>query len=322
MRNKAKVTSTPTEMANEGSNQDGFLKWRVKHSDGTRPTRNFCEEDRKWFLESMQAQSVDVVKRTKEISVVMRMTEKVLEQKGVTPSDLEDMLDELQDHVKSTDIVNDPHFIEGFVLKPLLGYLKNSHSNIRSKAADVLTTMVQSHEYVIHVVSYDFEPLIKCITSDPIETVRMKVINAISCIIRQHETCIAAFRLGDGYLGLIDALSCKSVSFQREVLELLRYMLCESSADCDLTMELGFSRIMLPFASSKDGEVRKAALKVLFQLAKDGRSEKLCAGDKKIISRVLEERIKYFQEQSADDQDAALEERKLLLSLVHECFDS
>lgn len=47
------------------------------------------EEDRKWFMEAMQAQSVDVVKRMKEITLVMQTPEQVLEAQGVTSADIE-----------------------------------------------------------------------------------------------------------------------------------------------------------------------------------------------------------------------------------------
>lgn len=40
-------------------------------------------------MEAMQAQSVDVVKRMKEITIVMQTPEQVLESQGVTPADIE-----------------------------------------------------------------------------------------------------------------------------------------------------------------------------------------------------------------------------------------
>lgn len=95
-------------------------------------------------MEAMQAQSVDVVKRMKEITLVMQTPEQVLEAQGVTSADIEgiiyhkslvflflslikfsflfqlyinfglgsgvcqlvDMLDELQEHVESIDMAN------------------------------------------------------------------------------------------------------------------------------------------------------------------------------------------------------------------------
>lgn len=42
-------------------------------------------------MEAMQAQTVDVIKRMKEITLVMQTPEQVLESQGVTPQDLEGM---------------------------------------------------------------------------------------------------------------------------------------------------------------------------------------------------------------------------------------
>lgn len=66
----------------------------------------YSEEDRKWFVEAMQSQTVDVIKRMKEITLVMTTPEDVLQAQGVTPDNIEDMLDELQDHVESIDMAN------------------------------------------------------------------------------------------------------------------------------------------------------------------------------------------------------------------------
>lgn len=40
-------------------------------------------------MEAMQGQTVDVIKRMKEIALVMKTPEQVLESQGVTPQDIE-----------------------------------------------------------------------------------------------------------------------------------------------------------------------------------------------------------------------------------------
>jgi len=78
--------------------------------------------------------------------------------------------------------VSDLHSIGGLV--PLLGYLKNSHANIRAKAADVVTTIVQNNPRSQQLVmeANGFEPLIYNFSSDPDVTVRTKALGAISCM--------------------------------------------------------------------------------------------------------------------------------------------
>ncbi|XP_021289345.1 uncharacterized protein LOC110420386 [Herrania umbratica] len=309
-------------MAKDGPNWDGLLKWSIAHSDGTRPTRNLSEEDRRWFMEAMQSQSVDVIKRMKEITLVMQTPEQVLEAQGVTSADIEDMLDELQEHVESIDMANDLHSIGGLV--PLLGYLKNSHANIRAKAAEVISTIVQNNPRSQQLVmeANGLEPLLSNFTCDPDVTVRTKALGAISSLIRHNKPGIAAFRLANGYAALRDALGTESVRFQRKALNLIQYLLNENSSDCSAVSELGFPRIMLHLASSEDAEVREAALRGLLELARDktgGNNGGLGEDDEK-LKQLLEERIKSISVMSPEDLGAAREERQLVDSLWSTCY--
>ncbi|KAF3617292.1 hypothetical protein FXO38_19945 [Capsicum annuum] len=312
-------------MAKEGPNWDGLLKWSLSHADGTNPPpRNLSEEDRKWFMEAMQAQTVDVVKRMKEITLVMQTPEQVLESQGVTSQDIEDMLDELQEHVESIDIANDLHSIGGLV--PLLGYLKNSHANIRAKAAEVVSTIVQNNPRSQQLVmeANGLEPLLSNFTSDPNVTARTKALGAISSLIRHNKPGIAAFRLANGYAALRDALSSESLRFQRKALNLIHYLLHENRSDCNVVTELGFPRVLMHLASSEDGEVREGALRGLLELAKDRTGED--AGSSSIeenekLKQILQERIEGISSMSPEDLGAAKEERQLVDSLWNTCYN-
>lgn len=76
----------------------------------------------------------------------------------------------------------DLHTIGGLV--PLLGHLKNSHANIRAKAADVVTTIVQNNPRSQQLVmeANGFEPLLSNFSSDPDVNARTKALGAISCM--------------------------------------------------------------------------------------------------------------------------------------------
>ncbi|TXG58642.1 hypothetical protein EZV62_016471 [Acer yangbiense] len=310
-------------MAKDGPNWDGLLKWSIAHSDGTQGPRNLSEEDRRWFMEAMQSQTVDVIKRMKEITLVMQTPEQVLESQGVTPQDIEDMLDELQEHVESIDMANDLHSIGGLV--PLLGYLKNSHANIRAKAAEVLTTIVQNNPRSQQLVmeANGLEPLLSNFSSDPDVSARTKALGAISSLIQHNKPGITAFRLANGYAALRDALGSESVRFQRKALNLIQYLLRENSSDCNVVSELGFPRIMMHLASSEDADVREAALRGLLELANDksdGNTGRLVEEDEK-LKQLLEERIKGISEMSPEDLGAAREERLLVDSLWNTCYN-
>ncbi|TMW86067.1 hypothetical protein EJD97_021999 [Solanum chilense] len=312
-------------MAKEGPNWDGLLKWSLSHADGTNPpARNLSEEDRRWFMEAMQAQTVDVIKRMKEITLVMQTPEQVLESQGVTSQDIEDMLDELQEHVESIDMANDLNSIGGLV--PLLGYLKNSHANIRAKAAEVVSTIVQNNPRSQQLVmeANGLEPLLSNFTSDPDVTARTKALGAISSLIRHNKPAIAAFRLANGYAGLRDALSSESVRFQRKALNLIHYLLHENRSDCNVVTELGFPRVMMHLASSDDGEVREGALRGLLDLAQDKTGEVAGSSsteENEKLKQILQERIKGISSMSPEDLGAAKEERQLVDSLWNTCYN-
>ncbi|KAI4354530.1 hypothetical protein L6164_003383 [Bauhinia variegata] len=310
-------------MAKDGPNWEGLLKWSLAHSDGTRPTGNLSEEDRRWFMEAVQAQTIDVVKRMKEITLVMQTPENVLEEQGVTPADIEDMLDELQEHVESIDMANDLHSIGGLV--PLLGYLKNSHANVRAKAAEVVTTIVQNNPRSQQLVmeANGLEPLVSNFSSDPDVNARTKALGAISSLIRHNKPGVNAFRLANGYAALRDALTSENVRFQRKALNLIHYLLNENSADCNIANELGFPRIMMHLVSSEDADVREGALRGLLGLArdkKDGTTSRLGEDDEK-LKQLLQDRINGISLMSAEDLGAAREEGQLVDSLWDTCFN-
>ncbi|XP_057459111.1 hsp70 nucleotide exchange factor fes1 isoform X2 [Lotus japonicus] len=270
-------------------------------------------------MEAMQAQTIDVVKRMKEITLVMQTPQQVLEDQGVTPADIEDLLDELQEHVESIDMANDLHTIGGLV--PLLGHLKNSHANIRAKAADVVTTIVQNNPRSQQLVmeANGFEPLFSNFSSDPDVNARTKALGAISSLIRHNKPGITAFRLANGYAALKDALSSGNVRFQRKALTLIHYLLHENSSDCHIANELGFPRILMHLASSEDADVREAALQGLLEL--NHNTKDVSAEDTEKMKQLLQERINSISLLSEEDLGASREERQLVDSLWVTCFN-
>ncbi|KAH0927615.1 hypothetical protein HID58_019871 [Brassica napus] len=311
-------------MAKDGPNWDGLLKWSLSHADGTQPTRQLSEEDRKWFMEAMQSQTLDVVKRMKEITLVMQTPEQVLVEHGVTPDDIEDLLDELQEHVESIDMANDLHSIGGLV--PLLGFLKNSHANIRAKAADVVSTIVQNNPRSQELVmeANGLESLLSNFTSDADVHARTQALSAISSLIRHNKPGVTAFKLANGYAGLRDAMASDSVRFQRKALNLLQYLLQEDDSDRSIATGLGFPRVMMHLASSEDAETREAALRGLLELTREKNdrsgSSSIEKGDEK-LKQLLEERIEGISLMSQEDLGTVKEERQLVDSLWRVCYN-
>ncbi|KAK8950493.1 hypothetical protein KSP40_PGU009935 [Platanthera guangdongensis] len=89
-------------MAGDGVKWDGLLKWSLSHADGTGPKRVLSDEERRWFLEAMGANSVDVIKRMKEITEVMKTPEDVLDAHGVTTAHIEVLASVIRDDIPET----------------------------------------------------------------------------------------------------------------------------------------------------------------------------------------------------------------------------
>ncbi|KAM3340865.1 hypothetical protein P3S68_028500 [Capsicum galapagoense] len=165
-----------------------LLKWSLSHADGTNPPRNLSEEDRKWFMEAMQAQTVDVIKRMKEITLVMQTPKQVLESRGGRGD-----------------------FSRYRSLQICWMSFKNTLNRLTwlmTKAAEVVSTIVQNNPRSQQLVmeANGLEPLLSNFTSDPDVTACTKALGAISYLIRHNKPGIAAFLLANGYATLRGAL--------------------------------------------------------------------------------------------------------------------
>lgn len=310
-------------MAGDGPDWKGLLKWSLSHSDGTSSARQLSEEDRKWFMEAMQDQTVDVIRRMKEIAMVMNMPVEALQAQGVTVEDLEALLEELQSHVESIDMANDLHAIGGLV--PLLNYLKNPNASIRARASEVVSTMVQNNPKCQQLVmdAKGLESLLVNFMSDPDTTVRTKSLGAISSLIRNNKPGVTAFRLANGYTGLKDALVSDNPRLRRKGLQVLQYLLHENPNDNSIAADLGFIRLLTSLVGDSNADIRQEALHNLVELAQNGKvgKEAQVLEDSGHLRQVLGSQIDMIQSMKPEDIEAVKEERLLLDSLWQTCFN-
>ncbi|CAM6098192.1 unnamed protein product [Calypogeia fissa] len=301
---------------------EALLKWSIANTDGLQqaPAREISEEDRKWFNEALQAHTIDVIRRMKEISLVLNTPQQILDEQGVTPEEQEGMLEELQEHVESIDMANDLHAIGGLI--PLLNYLKNPHAPIRARAAEVVMTMVQNNEKCQKQVMDEkgLQLLLHNFTSDEDVNVRAKALGAISSLIRHNKDGVAAFRLGNGYAGLRDALSTGHSRLQRKALQVLLYLLQENPKDAKVVSDLGLTRVLISLLSSQDADIRQAALSCLVETSKNVGLE-AAAETRGQLKQLLSQRIEEIKQLGPDDQAAAKEECYLIDSLWKLAFN-
>ncbi|KAL3687516.1 hypothetical protein R1sor_013825 [Riccia sorocarpa] len=298
----------------------GLLKWSVAHTDGTNSSaRNMSEEDRKFFYEAMQAQTIDTIQRMKEITLVMNMPQDVLDGQGITNGEIEEMLEELQEHVESIDMANDLHAIGGLI--PLLNYLKHSDASVRARAAEVVSTVVQnnakSQKQVMEVKG--LEILLESFTSDADMNVRAKALGALSSLISNNKEAVTSFRLSNCYAGLRDALGSGHFRLQRKALQLIMNLLPQYPADGKVMAGLGLPRVITTLISSEDGGIRQAALQTLVDIATTGGQADVAECNSQ-LKQILSTRVEEIKQLGAEDLAAAKEERQYLDRLWQLCF--
>jgi hsp70-interacting protein len=315
-------------MDGSGPDWKGLLKWSIAHSDSTQASRQLSEEDKRFFAEAMQDQTVDVVKRMKEISMVMNLPPEVLEAQDITVEEIEGMLEELQEHVESIDMANDLHAIGGLV--PLLNYLKNPNAGIRARAAEVVSTIVQnnpkSQQQVMDCNGLD--KLLVNFNSDDDIKVRTKALGAISCcellrsslstpkcsaLIRHNKVATDSFRHSNGYAGLRETLASDDPRLQRKALQVMQYLLQANPEDHNVATQLGFVASLTSLVNSPDLDVRQTALQALVEILRH--QDRKSAGkfdDTTQLKDVVNRRVEEMKGLNQEDLAALKEERQLV----------
>ncbi|VAI24259.1 unnamed protein product [Triticum turgidum subsp. durum] len=154
----------------------------------------------------------------------------------------------------------------------------------QQKVSTVVQNNPKSQQLVME--SNGLEPLLTNFRSDPSTTARTKALGAISSLIRNNQSGLAAFRLGNGHAALKDALGSDDARLQ-----------------------------------SDDSGVREAALGGLLELARDKTpAARNALPDQDKLKDVLKSRIEGISAMDADDLQAAREERQLVDSLWKECY--
>mmetsp|Transcript_143991 Transcript_143991/g.203730 ORF Transcript_143991/g.203730 Transcript_143991/m.203730 type:complete len:359 (-) Transcript_143991:32-1108(-) len=130
----------------------GLLRWSLKYSDGTSSeAQPMDEERRKFLMAAIEENMVDPVDQMKTILKVLETPkgENVAEQEDVDLSEESfiqskvESLEHLQDFVENLDLAED--FIKIGGLDAVLNMLMSDHKELRSKAAEILATLVQNH---------------------------------------------------------------------------------------------------------------------------------------------------------------------------------
>ncbi|KAF4519236.1 hypothetical protein B566_EDAN009797 [Ephemera danica] len=168
-------------------------------------------QDRQWLSEALSSCTVNVVEE-------MNKAIQILKEQQNDVETYERALDNLCDYVDNADVSNDFHKIGGFTVFPSL--LHSEHRTLRSKSANLLAELTQNNPYC-QERALDLQPaLLKLISSDPCQEVRVKALyalsshgyvlaNTASCL-RDYPPSLEPFLQHDGLSALLCALQSAS----------------------------------------------------------------------------------------------------------------
>ncbi|KAK9830004.1 hypothetical protein WJX72_009154 [[Myrmecia] bisecta] len=295
-------------------NWKGLFEWSMQHHDGTMPStfegRVLTEADRKWFTEAMAYYMKDVVERMREIKGGL---DKPDDSEGAV-EEKEKLLDELVEIVENIDHARDLTKIGG--LQTLLALLQNPHPSLRSRAAEVAATCVQSNPPVQDwFMQGGALPKLLELYEDRDPTCRTKALLALSCLLRHNAAGLDAFRQGGGFTQLVAALEDEEPRVQRKALQLMGHLLQERLGDAAEACRLGLPHALCNLVDHDQNEMRHAALEVANQLAKDPATLKLLK-EETALKDHLRHAEATFRSSDVEDLDAVKEEVELCQHLL------
>ncbi|KAB0791154.1 hypothetical protein PPYR_02954 [Photinus pyralis] len=250
------------------------------------------DEERKKFLENaLASMSVDVIEILQTNIKILQNCDVLTESGDIAQHVL--ALETILDYIDNTDVANDFHKIGGFsIFNPCLKCVK---SEIRAGACDVIAELCQNNPYCQRMVldAALIPTLVKILATDSSNTVCVKALYAISCVIRQYTEGFHQFVQYEGLSVLLKTLQKNDDKLTTKTTFLLS-SLCGTQPD--LMSRLVFLEYV-PLLISLLNNVRKPShehiLSLLLLLATENHSAMMCCKDPKYkLQGILENHIK------------------------------
>ncbi|KAF3428909.1 hypothetical protein E2986_03637 [Frieseomelitta varia] len=191
------------------TNLQGLLRFAMEATSSQNVTSNTqfqpVDEERQEFLkQTLSSLSCNVIE---ELQKSIKLLSNVIDLRpDDDTSEQESALERIADFVDNIDIANDFYKIGGF---SIFGPCLNSpHSSIRWRAADLIAELAQNNPFCQErfLETGLFPTLLNMIDTDSVETVRIKALYAVSCIVREHPISLTYMDLNDGYSVLLRAM--------------------------------------------------------------------------------------------------------------------
>jgi len=327
----------------------GLLKWSLSYTDGTKPTENteelspLSEEDKRFLESVMKDGIIDENARMHEIlNELTSMLEHELEEDKV--NDVVEFLWELNDIVGQIDYAR--AFVAMGGLPFLLGCAKereNVNLEVRCTCLIVLATLAQNNppvqntlldlNAVSSLTSLYFEEDNNCNG----QTIRSKIVQAVSCIVRGHARAEEMFcnqdksremiqnGLGifqDGSAATTSELPC--LALRKRCIFFLRALICSDYSTRERIQKFTscISKIIITYLDSNienDLDVRENAISALMGLLEQKKSVNAILDQKDFIIQIgaaRREQIKAMADN--EEKDMAMVELDLWEMLIRE----
>nr|UST29469.1 hsp70 [Haliclona caerulea] len=299
-----------------------LLKMSAEEAGGMGEPSVFEEMDperREWLKEAIASFSEDTfVKRM--MSCLDTLAKQTDDEDEEAIASKESALEELESMVDIIDNANDLHKIGGFPV--VAKYLKDTQSELRWRAADVLAVVAQNNPYSqTALTDMGVMPtLLQLLDNDPADQVRIKALYALSSLTRDFQPGEKAFLENDGFSVLMRAMQGNIEKVKIKAAFLLRNMVCysEDPSHKDTLVNMGMVDQFVGLLHGPQESFHEHVLSAFVVLVTDNpRAVEECRRPELRLDELLDNKI---QELKKQDKEAHMEEIEYCKELKKMCF--
>ncbi|KAL5260649.1 hypothetical protein ACHWQZ_G010713 [Mnemiopsis leidyi] len=238
-------------------NWNAILQWSLRFQEEPSENRVLepLDQERREFLmrafEDYAAMTEDPVKS-------MRKHLEVIKNPASSKEACVAALEEIAFHAEDIDEANDLYLMGG--LQVCCAYIKHHDPELQSLACEVIASAVQNNEKIVQFASDTFvlSDLLKLVDSAQHESVRVKSLLAVSCLVRGNKGALAKFNELDGYNVIVRSLQSPVPKLQLKSLFLLSNICLDSPDQCQVYNSMGVPQQLFAMCSKFSTEDHKA----------------------------------------------------------------
>ncbi|XP_002736919.1 hsp70-binding protein 1-like [Saccoglossus kowalevskii] len=226
--------------------------------------RDLSEERQQWLHNALSDMYRDEVKEMQQYLSIMK--EKIESDGDEELEQMEIMLENIQDICESMDNARDFDKIGG--LPTLKQCLVHSHSGVRWRAAALVATMAQNNPYCQQVLLEGefLSVLLEMLDSDANDTVKVKAIYAVSCMVRNCSNALDDFTKKDGFSVLIRALQSGIEKLQIKAAFMLNAIILEKETIKDDLYSMGYVQQLVGLLQTSHNASHEHIISILCNL--------------------------------------------------------